>query len=215
MRYADLGHGDFGIRNTKLYEAYYGWLDKFTKQADEMLEREGKGPTVAMPLSLNYANEDSTMSWFQQALNQIVMRPMREVIVIPSQSTQAFETVTNMPEDDDFPFGGGEDEDEVDDEAGQPVAVPLPDLPDGDCDFTTYMSKYQQLTNLISTREQRRDVHKMFDNMISSLMAANRKPNSAARAQGSGFASIPETERRRKDKRRRPAMEGPYKSKSK
>ena len=122
--YADLGHGDFGIRNTKLYEAYYGWLDKFTKQADEMLEREGKGPTVAMPLSLNYANEDSTMSWFQQALNQIVMRPMREVIVIPSQSTQAFETVTNMPEDDDFPFGGGEDEDEVDDEAGQPVAVP-------------------------------------------------------------------------------------------
>ena len=70
----------FGVKHTKLYEAYYNRHEQFTQRAELNIETIGDGPIVCIPVPERVETQSQTTpDFFYEALGKIVLHPRCQI----------------------------------------------------------------------------------------------------------------------------------------
>jgi hypothetical protein len=194
--YCILGRGplvtDCDVKQLKWFEAYHGREEQFTRQAKTLIKNRLPGPPVQIPLMIEdsrHANEDKT--WFEESLDKIVVRISADADKTDNDMDaqgflNMFTNVNDMKNSDDDLGGGFNQESDNDRAVAKP---PYPEL----------IPTFASITDLVQTEGDLAFVKKEMNQIYSVLLSKKHKAGPAG-----NMVSLPEVDRRRKDKRMKP-----------
>jgi hypothetical protein len=193
---------DCNIKQFKLFEAFYGRDENVSSIMAQAMQSNISGPVVGDQWTLEpNSREYHDLAWFMEAKEKVITRPGIVSYGGPAVAHGALTTITNCYDspDDTNVYTNDDDDDDDNDESNNNESLGI--VKDAFQSLAPVMSR---LYGLVEDESDLSMATNAINNVIEKLLEKKRAKVNTGGGRATIF-SLPETDNRKKDTRKRPA----------